>query len=79
MYAELMREEEILEREGKTMSDEQYETLIHSKQNIIGHIAALREITEWAKVQVEVKCTCRESDIAWMDCKAHPQQCRSGV
>lgn len=24
------------------------------------------------------KCTCRESDIAWMDCKAHPQACRNG-
>lgn len=23
-------------------------------------------------------CTCDDSDTAWMDCKAHPQQCRVG-
>lgn len=48
MYQELLREEALLE-DTKNMSDDQYETLTFSKQNIIGHIAALREITEWAK------------------------------
>lgn len=53
LYAELEREENILNRDSKTMSDEQYETLCFSKQTLIGHIAALREITEWAKAKVE--------------------------
>jgi hypothetical protein len=53
LYAELQREEAILERDSKTMSDDQFETLTFSKHSLIGHIAALREITEWAKKQVE--------------------------
>lgn len=53
LYAELEREEKLLEEKCDTMSDSQYETLVFSKQNLIGHIAALRDICEWAKTQVE--------------------------
>lgn len=47
--AELGRESEILVRDKKTMSDDQYETLMLSTTSLAGHILALRMVCEWAK------------------------------
>jgi hypothetical protein len=50
---ELDREQTLLAEKGKTMSDEQFETLTLSCSSLIGEITALRAVTEWARKQVE--------------------------
>lgn len=49
LKAELLREQNILADKEKTMTDEQYETLMLSSTSLMGHIMAFREITEWAR------------------------------
>ena len=58
---ELLREQEILDKNEKTMSDDQYETLVLSQATIMGSINALRSVTEWARGRVE---TARAADRA---------------
>lgn len=50
---ELLREQDILDKNEKTMSDDQYETLVLSQATLMGWIQALRAVTEWAREQVE--------------------------
>jgi hypothetical protein len=50
---ELLREQEILDKNEKTMSDDQYETLVISQATLMGWIQALRTVTEWARENVE--------------------------
>lgn len=50
---ELLREQDILDKNEKTMSDDQYETLVISQATLMGSINALRAVTEWARQRVE--------------------------
>lgn len=57
---EIVREQDLLDKHEKTMTDAQYETLMLSISSLIGKKSMLRTLSDWAQNKVEENGTKRK-------------------